>query len=147
MPAQQNETLNVVKIVKLALDIFNEDYIVFTSDSEEIITKFDKTQLIRVVTNLVKNAIQAIPENQTPKVVINVATKNNNVVITVADNGSGILEENLDKVFEPKFTTKTSGMGLGLAMVKNIVETHQGTITFVSEKDKGTTFTVSLPKS
>ena len=147
MPAQQNETLNVVKIVKLALDIFNEDYIVFTSDSEEIITKFDKTQLIRVVTNLVKNAIQAIPENQTPKVVINVATKNNNVVITVADNGSGVLEENLDKVFEPKFTTKTSGMGLGLAMVKNIVETHQGTITFVSEKDKGTTFTVSLPKS
>ena len=54
MPAQQNETLNVPKIVKLALDIFNEDYILFSSEKEEIIAKFDRTQLIRVVTNLVK---------------------------------------------------------------------------------------------
>ena len=146
MPAQKNETLNVVKIVKLALDIFNEDYIVFRSISDEIIAKFDRTQLIRVVTNLVKNAIQAIPDNQTPRVVVNVETQDNHVVIMVADNGSGVSEENLDKVFEPKFTTKTSGMGLGLAMVKNIVETHQGTITFVSEKEKGTTFKVSFPK-
>ncbi|PWH83810.1 two-component sensor histidine kinase [Algibacter marinivivus] len=148
MPAQQNETLNVVKIVKLALDIFNEDYIIFTSDSEEIIAKFDRTQLIRVVTNLVKNATQAITEDQTqtPKIVINVGKDKGNVVITVADNGSGVAEENKDKVFEPKFTTKTSGMGLGLAMVKNIVETYKGNITFISEKDKGTTFKVAFPK-
>ena len=146
MPAQKNETLNVVKIVKLALDIFNEDYIVFRSESDEIIAKFDRTQLIRVVTNLVKNGIQAIPENKIPRVVVNVETQDNNVVIMVADNGTGVLEENLEKVFEPKFTTKTSGMGLGLAMVKNIVETHQGTITFISEKDKGTTFKVNFPK-
>ncbi len=146
MPAQQSETLNVVKIVKLALDIFNEDYIFFTAEAEEIIAKFDRTQLIRVVTNLVKNAIQAMPENKIPKIVINVGTLNNDVVITVADNGSGVAEENKDKVFEPKFTTKTSGMGLGLAMVKNIVETYSGTIRFKSEKDKGTTFTVTFPK-
>ena len=145
MPAQQNETLNVVKIVKLALDIFNEDYIVFSADKEEIIAKFDRTQLIRVVTNLVKNAIQAIPEVQMPKIVVNVGTKNQNVIITVADNGSGVSEENKLKVFEPKFTTKTSGMGLGLAMVKNIVETYNGTITFESEKGKGTLFKVSFP--
>ena len=146
MPAQQNETLNVVKIVKLALDIFNEDYIVFTTESEEIIAKFDRTQLIRVVTNLVKNAVQAMPANQTPKIGINVAENNGNVVITVSDNGSGVSEENKQKVFEPKFTTKTSGMGLGLAMVKNIVETYKGSISFVSEKDKGTTFIVTFPK-
>lgn len=146
MPAQQNETLNVVKIVKLALDIFNEDYIFFTAEKDEIIAKFDRTQLIRVVTNLVKNGIQAMPEKQTPKIVINVGTNNGEVVITVADNGSGVSEENKDKVFEPKFTTKTSGMGLGLAMVKNIVETYRGTITFVSQKDKGTTFKVTFPK-
>ena len=146
MPAQQNETLNVVYIVKLALDIFNEDYINFTAEKEEIIAKLDRTQLIRVVTNLVKNAIQAMPDNQTPKINVNVFTENNNVIITVADNGSGVLEENIDKVFEPKFTTKTSGMGLGLAMVKNIVETYKGTITFNSEKDKGTVFRVTFPK-
>ena len=146
MPAQQNETLNVVKIVKLALDIFNEDYIVFTSDAEEIIAKFDRTQLIRVVTNLVKNATQAISEDQTPKIVINVGQSNGDIIITVADNGTGVAEENKHKVFEPKFTTKTSGMGLGLAMVKNIVETYKGNISFVSEKDIGTTFRVTFPK-
>tara|TARA_R110002049_G_scaffold21057_5_gene77547 strand:+ start:13844 stop:15301 length:1458 start_codon:yes stop_codon:yes gene_type:complete len=146
MPAQQNETLNVVNIVKLALDIFNEDYIFFTAEKDEIIAKFDRTQLIRVVTNLVKNGIQAMPYSETPKIVISVGTNNGNVVITVSDNGSGVLEENKDKVFEPKFTTKTSGMGLGLAMVKNIVETYKGTITFVSEKNKGTTFKVTFPK-
>ncbi|GAA4966935.1 HAMP domain-containing sensor histidine kinase [Algibacter aquimarinus] len=146
MPAQQNETLNVVNIVRLALDIFSEDYIFFTFEKEEIIAKFDRTQLIRVVTNLVKNGIQAMPENQTPKIVINVGTNNGEVVITVADNGSGVSEENKAKIFEPKFTTKTSGMGLGLAMVKNIVETYKGSITFVSEKDKGTTFKVTFPR-
>jgi nitrogen fixation/metabolism regulation signal transduction histidine kinase len=146
MPAQQNETLNVVKIVKLALDIFNEDYIVFSSDADEIIAKFDRTQLIRVVTNLVKNAIQAIPEGRIPKIVIHVSQNNGDVVITVADNGFGVAEENKHKVFEPKFTTKTSGMGLGLAMVKNIVETYKGTVSFVSEKNKGTTFKVTFPK-
>ncbi|MBD0831380.1 sensor histidine kinase [Aestuariibaculum sediminum] len=146
MPAQQNETLNVVKIVKLALDIFTEDYIVFKAEDEEIIAKFDRTQLIRVVTNLVKNGIQAIPEGKIPRIEIEVMNYNNNVVITITDNGSGITEDNIDKVFEPKFTTKTSGMGLGLAMVKNIVETYKGTVTVTSEKNIGTTFKVTFPK-
>lgn len=146
MPAQKNEMLNVVKIVDLALDIFNEDYITFQSDEEEIIAKFDRTQLIRVVTNLIKNGIQAIPEGQQPKIIVTVSEENNTVRITVSDNGIGITEENKPKVFEPKFTTKSSGMGLGLAMVKNIVETYGGTITFVSQKGKGTLFTVTFPK-
>ncbi len=147
MPAQQSETLNVVKIVKLALDIFNEDYIVFNADAQEVIAKFDRSQLIRVVTNLVKNAIQAMPENHDSKIKVNVASRVNNVVISVIDNGVGVSEENIDKIFEPKFTTKTSGMGLGLAMVKNIVETYNGSISFETEKGKGTTFTVVFPKA
>lgn len=147
MPAQQNETLNVVKIIKLALDIFNEDYITFSSNSEEIIAKFDRTQLIRVVTNLVKNGIQAIPEGRTPKIAISIFTSQNDIVLTIEDNGTGIAGENIDKVFEPKFTTKTSGMGLGLAMVKNIVENYNGSITFTTKKNKGTTFKVTFPKT
>lgn len=146
MPAQQNETLNVVNIVRLALEIFNENYIDFSAEKQEIIAKLDRTQLIRVVTNLVKNAIQAIPEGQTPYINVNVSAYDNDVVILISDNGSGISEENIEKVFEPKFTTKTSGMGLGLAMVKNIVETYNGSITFNSEKDKGTIFKVTFPK-
>jgi signal transduction histidine kinase len=146
MPAQQNETLNVVEVVEFSLDIFNEDYLVFESDSAEIITKMDRTQLVRIITNLVKNAIQAIPEEQVEKSII-VAVKQfeNNVNITVKDNGIGIETENVEYIFEPKFTTKTSGMGLGLGIIKNIIENYKGTITFETKYGKGTTFTVSLP--
>lgn len=146
MPAQQNETLNVVEVVEFSLDIFNEDYIVFESDEEEIITKMDRTQLVRIITNLVKNAIQAIPEEQVEKsIIVAVKQVENNVNITVKDNGIGIETENIEYIFEPKFTTKTSGMGLGLGIIKNIIENYKGTITFETEYGKGTTFTVSLP--
>lgn len=147
MPAQKNEILNVVEITKLALDIFSEEYIHFISDKEHINAKFDRTQLIRVITNLVKNGTQAIPEEQEDKkIVVNVSEVDDQVLITISDNGVGISEENKEKIFEPKFTTKSSGMGLGLAMVKNIVETYKGNITFTTQKNKGTTFKVSFPK-
>ena len=146
MPAQQNEQLNVVKIIDLALDIFNEDYIEFLPEKEEIIAKLDRTQLIRVVTNLVKNGIQAIPEGKQPKIVVQVLDLGTEVQINISDNGSGVSKENQDKIFEPKFTTKSSGMGLGLAMVKNIVETYKGNITFVTQENTGTTFSVLFPK-
>jgi len=145
MPAQKNEMLNVVEVIDLTLDIFNEDYITFQSNTKEIIAKFDRTQLIRVITNLIKNGIQAIPEGRQPHIVVNVSKESNNIKITVSDNGIGITEENKSKIFEPKFTTKSSGMGLGLAMVKNIVETFNGTITFVTIENQGTTFTVTFP--
>jgi nitrogen fixation/metabolism regulation signal transduction histidine kinase len=146
MPAQQNETLNVVNVVELTLDIFNEDYIVFESEEKEIISKMDRAQLIRVITNLVKNAIQSIPEYQTEKtILVSVKKEENNVLILVKDNGIGIETENIDRIFEPKFTTKNSGMGLGLGIIKNIIENYKGSITFETEYGKGATFTVSLP--
>ncbi|RAV28329.1 sensor histidine kinase [Sinomicrobium soli] len=146
MPAQQNETLNVVEIVRLALDIFTEDYIAFVTHEEEITARFDRTQLIRVITNLVKNAIQSIPEDRDPRVVVSVLSEGDRVKITVADNGVGIAEENREKIFEPRFTTKTSGMGLGLGMVKNIVENYKGSINFTSQPGKGTVFVMVFPK-
>lgn len=146
MPAQQNENLNVVDVVELALDIFNEDYIVFESNKEEIISKLDRTQLIRIITNLVKNAIQSIPDEQEDKhILVSVEEIEENVIISVKDNGIGIDAENIEHIFEPKFTTKTSGMGLGLGIIKNIIENYKGTITFETESGKGSTFIVSLP--
>ncbi len=147
MPAQKNEILNIVEVIRLALDIFNEGYIDFTTEKEEIIANFDRTQLIRVVTNLVKNAIQASASNEKPNIKVTVDDNDNSVKIIVSDNGIGIKPENKAKIFEPKFTTKTSGMGLGLGMVKNIVETYNGSITFTSEEHKGTVFTITLPKN
>ena len=146
MPAQQNETLNVVEVVKLALDIFNEPFIHFMSDEEELIAKMDRTQLIRVITNLVKNAIQAVPEVLNPKIVVSVSSEESMAKISVADNGKGIDQEFRDKIFEPKFTTKSSGMGLGLGMVKTIVETYGGSISFTSQPGKGAVFTIRIPK-
>lgn len=146
MPAQQNETLNVVKIVQLALEIFNEPYITFHSDEPYIITRMDRTQLIRIITNLVKNATQAIDENEAnPLVAVYVYREGGMAKIAVKDNGKGISVENKNRIFEPKFTTKTSGMGLGLGIIKNIVENYYGTITFESEPGEGTTFLVTLP--
>jgi two-component system, NtrC family, nitrogen regulation sensor histidine kinase NtrY len=146
MPAQQNETINIVDVVKLSLDIFNEDFIQFNSNSEEIITKIDRTQLIRIITNLTKNALQAIDEDQTEKeVLVQVIKQENAAIITVKDNGKGIKKEDFERIFEPKFTTKSSGMGLGLGIIKNIIENYQGTITLESKIGKGTIFTVKLP--
>ena len=109
-------------------------------------TVMDRTQLIRIITNLVKNAIQAIPEEQENKaVLVSVNAEEDNVIIAVKDNGIGINTENTERIFEPKFTTKTSGMGLGLGIIKNIIENYKGTITFESELGKGSTFIVSLP--
>lgn len=146
MPAQQNETLNVVKIVQLALEIFNEPYITYKSEEPYIVTRMDRTQLIRIITNLVKNAIQAMPDDKAgPLVEVRVFREGDLAKIAVKDNGKGISVEDKYRIFEPKFTTKTSGMGLGLGIIKNIVENYNGTITFNSEPGKGTEFLVTLP--
>lgn len=146
MPAQQNTTLNVVKVIQLALEIFNEDFIRFEAAEKEIIAAFDQAQIIRIINNLVKNAIQAIPNYEPfPRILVKVERKNSDVLITISDNGTGIPDGLKDKIFEPKFTTKTSGMGLGLAMIKNMIEAYGGTISFDTVLDKGTTFYVKLP--
>ncbi|MFY8188887.1 MAG: sensor histidine kinase [Flavobacterium sp.] len=146
MPEQQKEILNLVEVVKRSLDIFDENYIHFESNSDEIWIKLDRTQMIRVVTNLVKNAIQAISENEkNPSIEVTVTKQEATVVISVRDNGMGIEEGDKERIFEPKFTTKTSGMGLGLGIIKNVIESYQGKIDFVSELGKGTEFKVVLP--
>ena len=146
MPTQQNERLNIVQVCKTSLEIFNEDYVDFKTTENEIFTSFDRTQLTRIVTNLVKNAIQSIPENQEIKsVVVEILKKDTNFVLKISDNGIGISTENAGHIFEPKFTTKNSGMGLGLAIIKKIIENYNGSISFESEEEKGTLFTVKLP--
>jgi len=147
MPAQKREKLNVIEVVKLALDIFNEEYIHYITKEKELFANLDKTQLIRIVTNLVKNASQAIENKENSRIEVKVISEGNQVKIIVSDNGKGIKEEDKKMVFEPKFTTKSSGMGLGLPMIKNIIEAYGGTISFTSKEEIGTVFTVILPKT
>ena len=110
---------------------------------EELSLRIDKNKIQRVFTNLVKNAIDAMPNGGT--ITINSKQANGNVDITFADTGTGIPEEVLPKIFSPLFTTKAQGMGFGLAICKRIVEAHSGTITVKTEKNKGTSFNVTLP--
>ncbi len=145
MPAQKDEETNVSMVTKLALDIFNEPYISYKEDNTELFVIFDRTQLIRVVTNLVKNALQATSGNSKPEIIVEVTHDENFVFLKVQDNGTGIHPDHENKIFEPKFTTKNSGMGLGLAMVKQIVENYNGKIGMETTYGKGTTFCVTLP--
>jgi signal transduction histidine kinase len=147
MPAQQNETLNAVEIIRLALEIFNENHIYFNPEKENIEIKFDRNQLIRIITNLVKNALQATEYLESPVIKVEISTQDGDVMISVEDNGSGIPIDMQERIFEPRFTTKSSGMGLGLGMVKNIIETYKGDIKLTSKLEEGTIFTLKLPKS
>jgi len=107
--------------------------------------KADKDQMLRVFNNLVKNAIQAIPEDRKGKIEIQLKNLNDKIIIEIRDNGKGISEYDKEKIFIPNFTTKNSGMGLGLAMVKKMIEGIDGKIWFESTENIGTTFFVQLP--
>jgi signal transduction histidine kinase len=96
--------------------------------------------------NLIKNAIQSIPEDRHGDIYVVLEDKEHQAVVKIIDNGNGISEDKRERVFQPSFTTKNSGMGLGLAMSKNIVEAANGRIYFETEVGKGTTFFVELPK-
>ena len=105
----------------------------------------DKEQISRVFINLIKNAIQSVPEDRKGLITLEQGTDNGFAIIKVKDNGRGIPEKLGDKLFQPNFTTKSSGMGMGLAIVKSIIENANGDITYETNPDRGTTFIVKLP--
>lgn len=146
LPKTQLEKSDIVDTTKKVVEIFEQNNINFKSSKESIIIKHDKEQWIRVMTNLIKNSIQAIPSDRDPNINIKISDSTNSIKIIVSDNGLGVLEENKEKIFEPKFTTKTDGMGLGLGIVKNIINSHRGKISYKSKQKKGTKFIISLPK-
>jgi len=146
LPKTQLEKYDIVDTTKKVVEIFEQNNINFKSSKESIVIKHDKEQWIRVMTNLIKNSIQAIPSDRDPNINIKISDSTNSIKIIVSDNGLGVLEENKEKIFEPKFTTKTDGMGLGLGIVKNIINSHRGKISYKSKQKKGTKFIISLPK-
>lgn len=145
MPVNNDTLIDVVKTVKYAVDIFPDHIIEFSSNAEELYYKIDNIYLTRIVTNVVKNGIQSINHND-KKVNVELENLEDRFIIKIEDNGSGIPLENRNKVFEKKFTTKSTGMGLGLYMVKKIVEDYEGKIWFETEIDQGTTFFIEFLK-
>ncbi len=103
----------------------------------------DPLQIRQVFDNLITNAYQAMPEGG--KLTIETKAEEDKAHVSVADTGGGISQENMEKLFEPLFTTKARGIGLGLAVSKNLVEANGGSIEVESEEGKGSTFIVILP--
>ena len=114
-------------------------------DEKDVMLNADSTHINRLFTNLIQNALQAIPNDRVPRIDIDETVNEDTIVIRVKDNGLGIAQSMHSKIFTPNFTTKTSGTGLGLAMCKGIVEEANGKIWFETEMGAGTTFFVELP--
>jgi two-component system nitrogen regulation sensor histidine kinase NtrY len=145
MPVQKGEKTNIVVAIKLALEIFKEENISFKSDEQTIIVEIDKPQIVRIITNLIKNSVQACQNVSNPEIKVHIKKRKDTVEIKVKDNGHGIPDEVISNIFEPNFTTKSGGMGLGLGMVKNLVMSYNGKIDFDTKLNKGTTFTINFP--
>jgi len=103
----------------------------------------DPDLMRRVLTNLITNAVQAMPERG--KLIIRAEKKDKDALVSVEDTGIGISEENMAKLFQPLFTTKARGQGLGLAVCKRLVEAHCGIISVESQVGRGSTFTIRIP--
>jgi len=134
-------------VVQLFVNNYDQIQIEYAGEEKEIYVYADSEQLVQVFNNLLKNAIQAIPENRTGEIDVKLSTEAGQVVIEITDNGVGIDSDTRDKLFVPNFTTKNTGMGLGLAISKNIIELSGGSISFQSEQNIGTTFTIAIPRA
>ncbi len=149
MPNEQIEKVEINAIIKSASAIYDEykdiEIELDLDHSRYFYVMADKSRLFRMLNNLIKNAAQAIPKDRKGLVTMSSQQVGDMVMIKVTDNGDGIPEEIRSKLFQPNFTTKTKGMGLGLAMVKNIVEGFGGKIWFDTESGQGTTFFIQLP--
>lgn len=140
-PINLNENLtNTIKLFQHA-----KAEITLESGNINPFVHIDKSHLNRIFTNLITNALEAILEGEKGEIKLSVVENGSLVSIVVSDNGSGIESEKLHRIFEPNFSTKSRGTGLGLAMVKGMLESAKGTIEVSSELGKGSQFTVTLP--
>lgn len=145
LPEKNNETINLNNEVADILRIFNDEGIFMHANKSNIMINMDKVYLSRIITNLVTNARQAESDERKLMINVDIEQHQRRVIISVQDNGIGIPENIYERIFEPNFTSKNSGMGLGLSMVRKMVEDYKGEITVKSEVGKGSTFTITLP--
>ncbi len=149
LPSPKFEIENIADVLHNLVDFHDTEWIgqhvdvELEVEDEELRARIDPNQLRQAVLNLVRNAVEASPEGTTVR--IRTSHTATHAVIAVADQGSGIDADTLDHIFEPFYTTKSSGTGLGLAMTQQIVEEHSGRLTVESSAGKGTTFTIAVP--
>jgi len=125
--------------------LFESDGVALETEQYDFRVVADRTRLMRAFNNLVRNAIESKQDGQA-EVTVSLKAKDDEVHVDVTDNGSGIDPSRLPHIFEPKITTKTHGLGLGLAMVSAIVRDAGGSVSVLKTSHQGTTFRVSLPQ-
>jgi signal transduction histidine kinase len=107
----------------------------------------DRVQLLQVILNLIRNAVEAMSTDR--RCILGVKSQvdeSGDVLVSVEDSGTGIDKQNLTRIFEPLFTTKQQGLGIGLSICKSIIESHQGQLSVTSVVGEGTTFYIKLPR-
>jgi signal transduction histidine kinase len=148
MPVANPSEVNLIDQLRITLDIFREEQVTFNvhlPENMKVVVYADKEHLNGIFSNLIKNGIQSLPPEREGMIDVEVEVKKDKVIVSIRDNGTGIPRDIQKKMFTPNFTTKSSGMGLGLSIVRKYVETANGRIWFESEADRGTTFYVELP--
>jgi signal transduction histidine kinase len=150
MPRPKNQLFDIVNETRKVVELFEVSEKVEVSfqgaTDEEAQIWADPEQLSRALINIIKNAVQAIPKDKYGQITVDIFVSELIVRIRIQDNGIGIPDELKPKIFWPNFTTKSSGTGVGLYIVQNIIKSAQGRIWFETELDKGTEFYIELPR-
>jgi len=149
MPRARNVKLNLRSAIENTVQLFENtegvEVRMKNHSHQDVAVYADPDQISRALSNLVKNAIQSIPSRRKGLIEIGLDRDDQKAVVTVADNGAGIPEQMNGKLFRPNFTTKSGGMGMGLAIVHKIIEDLGGSITYQTQPGEGTTFYLHLP--
>ena len=148
MPPPQKEDIDLVETLQNSINLFSSNdkvHFEFLYDKNtNYLLYADSKQMYRAFTNLIKNAIQAIPQDRKGKIDISMQKVDNQINIEIKDNGKGISKEEEKKIFLPNFTTKSRGMGIGLSMTRNIIRHQNGRISFTSRLGEGTVFKINF---
>jgi signal transduction histidine kinase len=149
MPRANPVEVNLLDQIRITMELFkNTDNTVFDvkwPNESKIVVYADKEHLNGVLSNLIKNGIQSIPSGSEGIIIVSTEVKNDKVIVSISDNGSGIPADLQKNLFTPNFTTKSSGMGLGLSIAKKYIESSNGRIWFESKAGKGSVFYFELP--
>jgi len=151
LPLPKKKEIRVTEMLAEIEELYNEPCarkgIAFTyhPGPDKLTIQADDSQIIQVLINLVKNATEAMEGKPDPSLNLVVKRILNHVSIEISDNGSGIPEEVLEKIFVPFYSTKPTGSGIGLSLSRQIIRNHGGQISVQSKEDEGTTFKVALP--
>lgn len=150
MPAFSLELIDLKKVVRQVIDVYlpeKKEYVHCVFSENESCAVADERMLGRIVANLLLNAFQAVPTERIPAVSITVEERPEGWWLSILDNGTGIPEESRDKVFEPHFSTKFAGSGIGLYIAKKGIEQMGGSIAFDTTEGVGTSFHIQLRKA